>query len=50
MLPGDLAVSGVVLADQLRALDWRTRKAKLVERAPASVIREVLARLAPLVT
>ena len=49
-LPAGLAVSGVVLADQIRSLDWRARKAKLVERAPTSVVREVLARLEPLVT
>jgi mRNA interferase MazF len=49
-LPDGLAVSGVVLADQIRSLDWRARKAKLVDRAPAPVVREVLARLEPLVT
>ena len=49
-LPDGLAVSGVVLADQIRSLDWRARKAKLVDRAPALVVREVLARLEPIVT
>ncbi len=49
-LPDGLAVSGVVLADQIRSLDWRARKARLVERAPAPVVREVLARVEPLVT
>lgn len=49
-LPNDLTVSGVVLADQIRSLDWRARKAKVVERAPASVVRDVLARLEPLVS
>ena len=50
MLPPNLPVSGVVLVDQIRSLDWRARKAKLVDRAPPSVVREVLARLEPLVT
>lgn len=49
-LPNDFTVSGVVLADQIRSLDWRARKAKFVERAPASVVRDVLARLEPLVS
>jgi mRNA interferase MazF len=48
-LPTAMVVSGVVLADQVRSLDWRARKARLVERAPISVVREVLAHLAPLV-
>ena len=49
-LPDDLAITGVVLTDQIRSLDWRARKARLVTRAPDAVIREVLARLEPLVT
>jgi mRNA interferase MazF len=49
-LPADFSVSGVVLADQVRSLDWRTRGATLVARAPEAVIQDVLARLEPLVT
>jgi len=30
--------------------DWRARRARFVGRAPAAVLDEVLARLAPLVT
>jgi mRNA interferase MazF len=49
-LPEDLGIAGVVLVDQIRSLDWRARSAKLVARAPDAVVREVLARLEPLVT
>ena len=49
-LPDDLAIAGVILTDQIRSLDWRARKARFVTRAPDAVIREVLARLEPLVT
>jgi mRNA interferase MazF len=49
-LPPGGAVSGVVLVDQIGSLDWRARSARLVEHAPADVMEEVLARLAPLVT
>jgi mRNA interferase MazF len=49
-LPPGLAVSGVVLADQVRSLDWKARSATLAGRAPDAVIQDVLARLEPLVT
>ncbi len=49
-LPDDLAIRGVILTDQIRSLDWRARRAKFVARAPDAVVREVLARLEPLVT
>jgi mRNA interferase MazF len=38
-------VSGVVLVDQLRSLDWRARRAARAGKAPASVMAEVLAKL-----
>jgi mRNA interferase MazF len=37
-----LPVSGAVLSDQLRSLDWRARKAEVVFRLPADTVREVL--------
>ena len=49
-LPNDFAITGAILTDQIRSLDWRARKARFVARAPATVVREVLARLEPLVT
>jgi mRNA interferase MazF len=47
-LPEGLAISGVVLSDQLKSLDWKQRKAELAACVPAEVLSEVLARLAPL--
>ena len=42
----DLAgAKGVVLADQIKALDWRARKGELAARASKKVVAEVLARL-----
>lgn len=38
-------VRGVVLSDQIRNLDWRTRKASFIEKAPKEVSEEVLAKL-----
>jgi mRNA interferase MazF len=47
-LPEGLAISGVVLSDHLKSLDWTQRKAEFVARVPSEVISEVLARLTPL--
>ena len=41
-------ISGVVLVDQLRSLDWRARQTEPAGRAPAAVMSEVLAKLRPL--
>lgn len=44
-LPDESAVSGVVLSDQLKSLDWRSRKVKFIERAPSDVFALVTAKL-----
>ena len=49
ILAESMKTSGVVLSDQIRVLDWQARKAKFVEKADASVIDEVLAKIFPLV-
>jgi mRNA interferase MazF len=48
VLPEGGGVIGVVLADQLKSLDWRARKAKLIERASSEVLALVTARILPL--
>ena len=47
-VPQGLAVGGVVLADQIRSLDWRARKAELAGRLPADARDEVLGKLGAL--
>jgi len=47
-LPEGSGVVGVVLADQLKSLDWRARKAKLIERALLDVLAMVTAKILPL--
>ena len=47
-LPSDLPVSGVILADQIKSLDWKARKAEFVARTPVSVIEDVLSLVLPL--
>ena len=44
-LPDGTAVSGVVLSDQLKSLDWRSRKVKFIERASLDVMKMVTARV-----
>lgn len=49
-IPEGLGVSGVVLADQVKSLDWRARRAQIEERLPSEVAEEVLAKLNALLT
>ena len=50
LIPRGLAVTGVVLSDQVKSLDWRARKAELVCRLPRSTILEVLQKLGTLLS
>jgi len=47
-LPAGLPASGVVLADHLKSVDWRARRAELAGSVPPRVLREALDRLAAL--
>lgn len=48
-IPTDVQLVGVVLADQVRSLDWRGRRAELIRRLPAEVVMEVLQKLGTLI-
>lgn len=48
-LPPELAVKGVVLADQVKSLDWRVRRASHACTVPDDVLNETVARLLALV-
>jgi len=41
-------IRGVVLSDQLKSLDWRSRAAEFIELAPKGVVTEVVAKLSTL--
>ena len=47
-LPPDAPVTGVVLADQVKSLDWRARRAELAARLPDNLSAEVIGKLATL--
>jgi mRNA interferase MazF len=44
LIPTGQSVSGAVLADQVKSLDWRARRADLIGKLPPSVIDDVLAK------
>jgi len=45
LFPGDSKVDGAVLADQVKSLNWRVRKAKRFAVAPEAVVDEVLGKI-----
>lgn len=49
-IPAGMKVSGVVLADQVKSLDWRVREATLICSLPAATIAEALEKLGTLLS
>ena len=47
-VPQGLGVSGVVLSDQVKCLDWQARRAEFICRLPEMAIFEVLGKLGTL--
>jgi mRNA interferase MazF len=45
LLPPGLAVSGVVLADHVKSLDWQARRADFADTTPSTVVAEVIQKL-----
>jgi len=48
LIPAGLPVTGAILSDQVKSLDWRARKAELICALPARTISQVLEKLATL--
>ncbi len=48
-LPASGKVAGVILADQVKSLDWGTRRAQRIEAAPPEVVDEVVAKVLTLI-
>lgn len=49
-LPAGLPVSGVILVDHVRSVDRAARQLEIIASAPAEVLEEIDARLAPLLS
>ena len=50
VLPDGLPVAGVALADQIKNLDWKARRAEIAGVPPLAVVAEALGKLATLLT
>lgn len=50
LLPSGLKISGAVLSDQIKSLNWRIRKANLADKVPHNTVEEVLAKISVLLT
>lgn len=44
-IPDDCTLSGVIMVDQMKSVDFKSRKAKFIEKASVEVLNEVLAVL-----
>lgn len=49
-LDGSSAITGVVLADQVKSFDWRARQAEKAGRAPRAVVKAVIQNVGVLLT
>lgn len=49
VVPEGLRVTGVILADQVKSLDWRIRQAEQFDHLPAATVSEVLHKLSTLI-
>jgi mRNA interferase MazF len=47
-LPPDVPAAGVILADQVKSLDWQARKVTFLARLPPAIIDSVTQKLAVL--
>jgi len=50
LIPGRLKVSGAILSDQVKSLDWRARQAELICRLPEATVSEVLQKIGVLLS
>ena len=48
IIPDGLPVSGVILSDQVKNLDWHARQAELICQLPGETVSEVLTKLSTL--
>jgi mRNA interferase MazF len=44
-IPAGVSISGVVLSDQIKSLDWRVRDAQFICKLPVSTMSEILRKL-----
>ena len=50
LIPDGLEISGAILSDQVKSLDWKARQAEFVCRVPTATLSEVLQKVNTLLT
>ena len=45
LLSKKFKISGAILSDQIKNLDWRVRKAKFISKAPTEIVKEVIEKV-----
>ncbi|MFE5321770.1 endoribonuclease MazF [Paenibacillus sp. NPDC056579] len=45
VIPQDLPIEGVILADQVKSLDWQSRQAVFICKVPQETLSDVIAKL-----
>jgi len=50
MIPAGKAVSGAILADQVKSLDWRARRTELICVLPETTVTEALKKIGTLLS
>jgi mRNA interferase MazF len=48
VIPAGVPVTGAILSDQVKSLDWKARRAELLCELPAVVVAETIGRLSAL--
>jgi len=49
LIPAGLKISGAILSDQVKSLDWKIRQAEFICKLPAETLDEVLKKLGTLI-
>jgi len=49
LIPDGLEISGAILSDQVKSLDWKARKAEFGDTLPSSTFNEVVQKLSTLI-
>jgi mRNA interferase MazF len=48
LLPENFKISGAILADQIKSLDWKVRNAEYIATLPDNILKDVLKKISAL--
>jgi len=49
IIPDDLEISGAILSDQVKSLDWKARQTEFICKLPSATFNEVVQKLSTLI-